>query len=123
MAEQKIVGCFAHIIIYTYKTKPKSILMKATFKFLFSLLVIASLSASFSQSNVKASTLYKDTTSGITYTDVYNYLIQHEYTVLGITQMSNGLDWKATTVKYGIRYMTIVHTDGTNIIGNEDVPL
>jgi hypothetical protein len=98
--------------------------MKTTFKFILSLVVFVSLSTSFNTSNAKQLTASKYTSSsGITYADVYNYLIENGYTVLGITPMSNGYDWRANTVKNNIRYITIVHTDGTSIVGNEDVPM
>jgi hypothetical protein len=98
--------------------------MKTTFKFILSLVVFVSLLTSSNTSSAKQLTTSKYTSSsGITYADVYNYLIENGYTVLGLTPMTNGYDWRANTIKNNIRYITIIHTDGLNIIGHEDVPM
>ena len=63
-------------------------------------------------------------TSGVTYNQVYEYLVARGYTVISLCPSTTAkYDWVAHTVKNQVHYSTTVNCDATNIIGQVDVPM
>gem|GEM_PF-6140549 len=63
-------------------------------------------------------------TSGVTYNQVYEYLVARGYTVISLCPSTTAkYDWVAHTVKNQVHYNTTVFCDATSIVGNQDVSL
>jgi len=63
--------------------------------------------------------------AAVSYEAVYQYLLSRGYQVITLTETSAKADenWVAHTVLQGVHYTTTVIVQGTQIIGNTDVPL
>ncbi|MCW3071311.1 MAG: hypothetical protein JWO44_1201 [Bacteroidetes bacterium] len=60
--------------------------------------------------------------TGLTAADITKYLTDHGYTVTSTPSQAN-YNWTCYTTKNGYNYFTTVFTDGSKIIGHEDVRL
>ncbi len=84
---------------------------------------IASMSVSPVNNNGQ-NTSVSDRYVGITYDDVYNYLVSNGYIVMSLRQLPGTLNWQAHTLKgRSGNYMTTVYTNGSYILGHEDFPI
>ena len=63
--------------------------------------------------------------AAVSYQQVNTYLINNGYTVVTLNPISGskGGDWIAHTIKNQIHYWTTVDCNGTEIIGQTDVPM
>ncbi len=94
-------------------------------KLIKGLLVVALLTGSaiiVSTSGVKTATEVK--ADEATYSDVYDYLVGHGYTVITLEHKAfTEYDWISHTVKNGRHYWTTVYCDENGIVGHGDNPM